>query len=157
MSSREEGQRRDGSGGCCSAFSAPGCSLYSIFRCVCVCVCLIWQRVVCDWYGHESGPVLPGTDWLSFHSGRGQNINACSWLAFSQVSGTATQERRAEATRAEGSASEQLREEEEGERRGELQAVGLGYSSKHRSLSSASLRKLSVASPCPSHLPAAWP
>lgn len=94
---------------------------------------------MCDWYVHESGPVLPGTDWLSFPSGRGQNINACSWLAFSQVSGTDTQERRAEA------ASKQLREEEEGERRGELQAAGLGYSSKHRSLSSASLRKLSTA------------
>lgn len=80
---------------------------------------LIWQRVVCDWYVHESGPVLPGTDWLSLHSGRGQRLKVCSWLGLSQVSGTAMQERRAEA---EGSASEQLREEEEGERRGELRA-----------------------------------
>lgn len=144
--------------GCCSSIlSTSVLTIQQVPLRVCVCVvCLIWQRVVCDWYVYESGPVLPGPDWLSFHSGRGQNINA--WLAFSQVSGTATQQRRAEAVQAEGSASEQLREEEEeGERRGELQAAGLGYSSKHRSPSSAPLRKLPVASFCPSHLPAAWP
>lgn len=62
-----------------------------------------------------------------------------------------------ETAQAEGRTSELLREEGEGERRRELQAAALGYSSKHRSLSSASLRKLSFASLCPAQLPAARP
>lgn len=100
------------------------CVNYTPGSSACMCVCVFdLAEAHCNWYAHESGPVLPGTDWSSFHSGRGHGHgNACCWLPFSQVSGTATQERRAEAARAARSASEQLREEKEGERRGgELQ------------------------------------